>query len=102
MCSSHLILVLETDCNCDCDYNSNLLSLPQSQSQLQSVSSTSFRCELHTPDSVLQYSNLINVAATAAEVPMFVDTFPIIPVSVSVSFLFQIEIATNMANIYVI
>ena len=53
---------------------------------------------------MLQYSNLINVAATAAEVPMFVDTFPIIPVSVSVSvsFLFQIEIATNMANIYVI
>ena len=52
VCSSHLILVLETDCNCDCDYNSNLLSLLLSLSQSQSVSSTSIRCELHTPVSV--------------------------------------------------
>ena len=37
----------------------------------------------YTHQSVLQYSKLLNVATTAAEVPMFVDvsTVPIIPVS---------------------
>ena len=37
----------------------------------------------YTHQTVLQYSKLLNVATTAAEVPMFVDvsTVPIIPVS---------------------
>ena len=65
------VTITVTYCHCYCHCHSH------SQSPVL-VSGVNY-----THQSVLQYSKLLNVATTAAEVPMFVDvsTVPIIPVS---------------------